>query len=309
MASGFIPIEHYRTKFYQKEKQSKRFQDMSEENLVAIAKKIYRKTEATQDNQSYYHQKRISKLDRYQRTLLYLTNPNIHMDIKTFDERLAYLIMSVDPELITFKEFLKRNIMSIQQISRIDDEKEREKFFSERNHTLNEFETTVREQIGFFDVRLLKYEELFFKRFYNERELITQVGQKNEDDFLLYSILVSSFDSISNQRYEELVEKAQTWLSLVPDKYKTKIATYSATNQKQLIGLNTFAEQLAFYILVVDPNLDMLRIYEEESMIPSVEERIMEEFGYYNANLIKIEKKFHERFCPDKKLSIWTETK
>ena len=96
---------------------------------------------------------------------------------------------------------------------------------------------------------------------------------------------------------------------MIPDKYKTKIATYITTNQMQLIGLNTFAEQLAFYILVVDPNLDMLRIYEEESMIPNVEERIIEEFGYYNAELIKIEKKFHQRFCPSKKLSVWTETK
>lgn len=309
MASGFIPIEHYRTKFYQKEKQSKRFQDMSEEQLVEIAKKIYRKKEITQENNSYYHQRSISKLDRYQRTLLYLTNPNIHMDIKTFDERLAYLIMVADPELITFKEYLKRNIMSIQQISRIEDEAERERLFTERSQTLNEFETTVREQIGFFDVRLLKYEELFFKRFYNERELITEVGQNNEDNFLLYSVLVNSFDSISDQRYEELVEKAQTWLSLVPDKHRTKVATYSITNQKKLLGLNTMTEQLAFFILVTDPNLDMLRIYEEESMMPNVEERIIEAFGYYNKELLSLEKKFHTRFCPDKKLSIWTETK
>ncbi len=309
MSSGFIPIEHYRTKFYQKEKQSKRFQDMSEEQLVEIAKKIYRKKEITQENNSYYHQRSISKLDRYQRTLLYLTNPNIHMDIKTFDERLAYLIMVADPELITFKEYLKRNIMSIQQISRIKDEAERERLFTERSQTLNEFETTVREQIGFFDVRLLKYEELFFKRFYNERELITEVGQNNEDNFLLYSVLVNSFDSISDQRYEELVEKAQTWLSLVPDKHRTKVATYSITNQKKLLGLTTMTEQLAFFILVTDPNLDMLRIYEEESMMPNVEERIIEAFGYYNKELLSLEKKFHTRFCPDKKLSIWTETK
>ena len=53
----------------------------------------------------------------------------------------------------------------------------------------------------------------------------------------------------------------------------------------------------------------MLRIYEEESMIPNVEDRIIEAFGYYNKELLTLERKFHERFCPDKKLSIWSETK
>ena len=309
MASGFIPIEHYRTKFYQKENQSKKFTELIEEHLVQIANKIYRKQEITEEVPTSYPKGNFSKLERYIKVLQYLTNPSIHMEMKTFDERLAFLIMSVDPYLITFKEFLKINLQSIQEISKVENLNERNRLYDERNQTLTNYETAVRNKIGFFDARLLKYEELFFKKFYNERELITSVGQHNEDSFLFLSCLLTSFDKISDERFKELQEKAKTWLSMVPDKYKTKIATYSATNQKQLIGLNTFAEQLAFYILVVDPNLDMLRIYEEESMIPSVEERIMEEFGYYNANLIKIEKKFHERFCPDKKLSIWTETK
>ena len=74
-------------------------------------KKAYRKLEIMAEDKSYPQQK-MSRLDRYQRTLLYLTNPNIHLDIKTFDERLAYLIMVVDPNLVTFKEFLKINLQS-----------------------------------------------------------------------------------------------------------------------------------------------------------------------------------------------------
>lgn len=309
MAIGFIPIEHYRTKFYQKENQSKRFTELTEDQLAKVAQKVYRRQEITEDGLPSYQLGKISKLDRYVKTLLYLTNPNIHMDIKTFDERLAFLIMTVDPYLITFKEFLKINLQSIQEISKVESLKERNRLFDERNQVLNAYENTVREQIGFFDAKLLKYEELFFKQFYNERELITEVGQHNEDSFLLLSSLLVSFDRITDERYQELVSIAETWLSLVPEQYKTKIATYSATNQKKLIGLKSLAEQLAFYILVVDPNLDMLRIYDEESMMPNVEERIIEAFGYYNKELLTLERKFHERFCPDKKLSIWSETK
>ena len=308
MALGFIPIEHYRTKFYQKESQSKRFKDVTEEQLAVLAKKAYRKLEIMAEDQSYHTQK-MSRLDRYQRTLLYLTNPNIHFDIKTFDERLAYLIMVVDPNLVTFKEFLKINLQSIEEISKVESIKERNKLFDERNQTLSAYETTVREQIGFFDAKLLKYEELFFKRFYNEKELITEVGQHNEDRFILLSSLIQSFDSITDERYEELVSIAQTWLSLVDTKHNTKVATYSITNQKQLLGLKTLAEQFALFILLVDGNLDMLRIYEEESMMPNVEERVTEEFGYYNKALLTLERKFHDRFCPDKKLSIWSESK
>ena len=38
------------------------------------------------------------------------------------------------------------------------------------------------------------------------------------------------------------------------------------------------AEQLALFILLVDSELDMLRIYEEESMMSEVERRITEQF-------------------------------
>lgn len=302
MAMGFVPIEHYRTKFYQKENQSKRFSELTEENLANISKKIYKKEEIAEDTKA-------AKLDRYIKTLLYLTNPNIHFDLKTYDERLAYLILATDPELITFKEFLKIHLPSISSISNIENQKERTMALEERHQILQQFETAVREQIGFYDVKLLKFEEQFFKRFYSKKELITQVGQHNEDGFLLLAGLVDSFDNITDERFKELIETAQAWNTIVPDKHKTKTATYSATKQKDLLGLTTLTEQFAFYILAVDPNLDMLRIYEEESMIPTTQERIEEAFGYYNPALITLEKKYHQRFCPDKKVSIWTETK
>ena len=53
----------------------------------------------------------------------------------------------------------------------------------------------------------------------------------------------------------------------------------------------------------------MLRIYEEESRMQNVEDRIKEQFGYYNTVLLSLERKFHNRFCPDKKVSVWTKTK
>ena len=41
----------------------------------------------------------------------------------------------------------------------------------------------------------------------------------------------------------------------------------------------------------MDSELDMLRIYEEESMIPNVRKRIIEQFGYYSEDLLSLERK------------------
>lgn len=305
MTPVFNSLEYYRKKFYQKENGSKRFLELSEEQLAILAKKIYKKQEMVADTLSHSTLQTL-KLEKYQETLQYLTNPLIHLELRTYDERLAYLIMMTDPNLVTFKEFLKIDLISMADISKVDDENERSRLIRLRNQTLSAYESFVRKQIGFFDAKLLKYEEIFFKRFFNEKELVTEVEINNQDRLITMAKSLQNFNSISDERYEELVDVAQTWLAVAPEKYNSKVATYSVTNQTKLLGLTSLEEQLTLFILLVDSDLDMLRIYEEESMMPMVEERIIEQFGYYNKDLLVLERKFHERFCPDKKLSIWT---
>ena len=305
---SFIPVESFQNRFYLKERSSNGFSDLSEDRLAEIAKRVYKRQEMMEDS-PIRRTERLSKLERYQKTLLYLTSPQIHLEYKSFDEKLAFLIMMVDPELVTYKEFLKINLMSTSELFKVEDRKERERLMDLRNQTVSGYESTVREKIGFYDPRLLKYEELFFKKFYNDKELVTDVRMNNQDTIMLRARFIKSFDSISDERYEELVELSQLLLSLVPDKYNTSLATYSVIDQKKLLGLKNSYEQLALFVLLVDSDLDMLRIYEEESRMQNVEERIKEHFGYYNTVLLSLERKFHNRFCPDKKVSVWTKTK
>ena len=308
MAHVFIPTEQYRTKLYQRENNSKRFLELTEEQLSIISKKVHKKQEIMA-NTVPSNQKKISNLERYQKTLQYLTNPNTYLELRTFDERIAYLIMMTDPNLVTFKEYLKIDLISIVEIDKVEDEKERNRLKQIRNQTISTYKSTVIEKIGFFDVKLINYEDLFFKRFFNEKELITEVGNNNEDKLMIRAKLLKDFNSISDERYEELVEIAQNWLSLVPEEYNFKTATYSVTNQKKLLGLTTSSEQLALFILLIDSNLDILRIYEEESVMKNIEERVIEQFGYFNKELLVLERKFHDRFCPQKKVSAWSKTK
>lgn len=305
---SFIPVESFQNRFYLKERSSNGFSDLSEDRLAEIAKRVYKRQEMMEDS-PIRRTERLSKLERYQKTLLYLTSPQIHLEYKSFDEKLAFLIMVVDPELVTYKEFLKINLMSTSELFKVEDRKERERLMDLRNQTVSGYESTVREKIGFYDPRLLKYEELFFKKFYNDKELVTDVRMNNQDTLMLRARFIKSFDSISDERYEELVELSQLLLSLVPDKYNTSLATYSVVDQKKLLGLKNSYEQLALFVLLVDSDLDMLRIYEEESRMQNVEDRIKEQFGYYNTVLLSLERKFHNRFCPDKKVSVWTKIK
>lgn len=308
MALNYAPINRYLTKFYQYENSFKGFSKLSEEQLVDLTKKVYRHQELMSKTSSNISIK-LSKLEIYSKTLQYLTNSSIHFDLNSYDERVAYLILMTDPNLVTFKEFLKMDLISKEEISLTKEKKKRNHLSEMRNQSLLEYKAKVTEQIGFFDPKLLKYEELFFKKFFNDKELITEIGNNNCDKLMLRAKLLPDFNSISDERYEDLTNVAQIWLSLVPEKYNSKVATYSVTSQKKLLGLNNLAEQLAMFILLTDSDLELLKIYEEESTMKKIEKRSMEQFGFFNKDLLVLEMKYRDRFCPDKKLSAWTKTK
>jgi hypothetical protein len=294
--------EYFRTKLYQKEREFKKFETLSLDDVAKIAKKLYSKQEM--NAQSGFFRK--DKLTKYMDTLTYLTNPSIHMELKTYDERIIYLIMSVDPELESFKEFLKTNITPTKVINAEQDPKKQQELISQRESEILEMQTRIRNKIGFYDSKLLKYEETYFKRFISSKELITKVNQDNITKLLRIIPLISSFNDISDERYQILQEKAKEWLATTNCENDLFTAAYSCSEQKETIGLNSIIEELIFLVLIGDPELDVLRIYEEESRMDEVERRCKEAFNYYSKDLITLERLYHERFCPEKTLSPWT---
>lgn len=303
MAPAFKPVEYYTTRFYEKGKESNRFMDLTEDDLKELAKKVEEKRKIMVENVTY-RTKCTPKFDLYQSTLEYLTSANIHLKYKTFDERVAFLILMVDPNLIAYREYLKLNAKSKEDIAKVEDKDERDALLQERNQAIINFQSNVREKLGFYDPKLIKYEEMYFNKFFSEKELITEVGNNNQEAVIFRAKVLRDFNGVSDERFEQLKDIAQGCLAIAP--YDTKVATYSVINQKKLLKLSGIAEQLALFILLVDSELDMLKIYEEESIMSEVERRIVEQFGYYNPELLNLEKKFHKRFCPDKELSFWT---
>ena len=118
MALSFIYTEKYRTKFYNRENDFKGFLELSEEQLSILTKKVYRKQEIMIDNLPP-RQKTISKPERYKETLQYLTSQNTYFELETFDQRIAFLIMMTDPNLVTFKEFLKLDLIAMTEIDNV----------------------------------------------------------------------------------------------------------------------------------------------------------------------------------------------
>ena len=59
------------------------------------------------------------------------------------------------------------------------------------------------------------------------------------------------------------------------------------------------------FVMLVDPELNMLKIYYDESMYQKMEERSLEELGFYNPELIRLEVEHHRTFTPEKKISEW----
>lgn len=302
MSYAYHSPEYFRTKLYQKEREFKKFETLSLDDVAKVAKKLYLKQEMNE--QSGFFRK--DKLTKYMDTLTYLTNPSIHMELKTYDERIIYLIISVDPELESFKEFLKTNITPTKVINAEQDQKKQQELISQRESEILEMQTRIRNKIGFYDSKLLKYEETYFKRFISSKELITKVNQDNITKLLRIIPLISSFNDISDERYQILKEKAKEWLATTNCENDLFTAAYSCSEQKETIGLNGIIEELIFLVLIGDPELDVLRIYEEESRMDEVERRCKEAFNYYSKDLITLERLYHERFCPEKTLSPWT---
>ena len=106
MARKEMPINYYSTKFYQRDYDNNKFSKLSEEKVAEIAKKIYKRQEIF-SNMYVNKSEVLYKIDQYYGAIQYLTGPTSYFELHTFDEQMAYLIMTIDPNLFIFKEFLK----------------------------------------------------------------------------------------------------------------------------------------------------------------------------------------------------------
>lgn len=208
----------------------------------------------------------------------------IKIELKSFDEAVIFLINCCDPNCDIYKEYLRYDINS--------------------NVT---FEHYIRVKYGFFSINLLKYEKIFISKF-NTR-LITDVNKDYSKHIMLIETMVKKFDSVTIQKFKQIKAEADMWSSISKSDNKIQACGCVLVNQSHLLNLNNREEKMIFFISAIDPDLNLLRISEEESHITNIVKRCNEEVGLYSKNIIKLEKIYHDKFIPDKEISIWDEPK
>ena len=104
-------------------------------------------------------------------------------------------------------------------------------------------------------------------------------------------------NDISKDKIDEL-KKASIDLSYYFNEcfdYILKIQKYVRVLEKIItsskkLGANNSTEKLLLFMFIVDPNLEVIKIYEEENNLKNIKPRIQKQFGVYDHNLIKIER-------------------
>lgn len=279
-------------RLYEKDSIFKKFQFLSEEDIEKVDKDI----------ESRFLSKGLSGLALYNAILEYLTFSGIGAYIPDYDVRLLYLIRAVDKNLVSLSTYLNIDIPSLNGV----DGENSDMVKSIREHNLALLRSRIRKELGFYAPKLVSYELAFFKKFICDKELMC-CGNKSHFNKLMTGYLGKiDFMGISKEDEDRLRDIVTWYKGKMDGNIDANVVAFNILNQNNLLNLKNFTEQLAFFISIVDEDLRLLTIYEEESRMPEVKRRSLEEVGFYSENLINLEKAYHIRFNPDKKLSFWS---
>ncbi len=230
-------------------------------------------------------------LKRYLAVLEYLSSKH-NKEFHLFDYKIAFLIQSIDPDLSIYFGFLSNGYS-------IHDSKEiRAKKGPALIHT-------IINTVGAFDPQFLKYEEVYFQRVLKYDRILSYVNKDCSRNFLESLRAVKSFDTINPIELQILDKKVQEYSRACANPQSINTLCFNMDNPNNNLELYHIYRKAIFAILVLDPNLNCLRIYSEESNVESIKERMIQEMGFYHPDFVRIERLYHQKFCPEMNISGW----
>ncbi len=289
-------IEIARKRLYANWINFKSFDDIDEEELKRIKKLV--KTANENLFASLPERQNLSdKIVRYLAVMRYLGSTNTNGELPTFDAKIIFLIEAIDPELEMYKAYLEQKVILKSQISSEEKLSKKMALTQRFNNQKGAIESNIRLKVGFYDTKLLGYEASYFKAIRCHEELIPVVNHAHFHKIESIFGEANGFKDISKEDNEKLILKAEDYIS----KYGANINTLSfhLLYQPELLGLNSVDERVIFFILVMDKSLKILDIYNDESVWDEIKRRILDEVGYYNKDLVYLEKAYQEKFVPD----------
>lgn len=232
-------------------------------------------------------------LVRYLAILDYLMDKKLNEEFVLFDYKIAFLIQAIDPELSIYYHFLSvgYSYSASTDVS-----------VKQARSLIHFIEKTV----GIFDPQFLKYEEVYFQKVLRDGSILSNV-KKDESKKLLDSFKdIPSFTEIKDIEFQLLHKKAEQYLTSCSNPKDISTLSFNMTNPNSILELYDVFKKAIFFILIMDSDLQALRIYEEESNATKIKEKIIQELGFYHEDLIRLEELYRKRFFPEMRISEWS---
>ena len=193
MVYDSINLETLRKQFHSRSVTFQNFNSITNEDITRIRELVNARCPKQESTKT---QEINQGLNNYINTLRYLTNPTISLELKTFDEKVLFLILSCDPDLETIKMFLSSDITPTSYIEDEENEKKKQELTNKRRQELNAYTTEVRKKIGFCDTQLIKYESLLHRGLLKEQGLVSGVKKRYLNSLLKRSSLIENINII-----------------------------------------------------------------------------------------------------------------
>lgn len=298
MSKKKYPVGPLHQAFLEEEKRvryQKRFYECSQkfsffECLTPITEKRMKKTIAELFPESEYPKK---SLTRYLAVLDYLMDKKVNEDFQLFDYKVAFLIHAIDPELSIYYHFLSVGYSNLAPVD----------VSSNQAHSIIHF---IENTVGVFDPQFLKYEEIYFLKVLKDGSILSNVKKDGSKKLLDSFKGIPSFVEIKDIEFQLLHKKAEQYLATCSNPKDVATLCFNINNPNSILELYDIFKKAIFFILVIDPDLQALRIYEEESNSTQIQERMIQELGFYHENFVRLEELYRKRFFPQMRISEWS---
>lgn len=236
-----------------------------------------------------------SDIDNYRKVIDYLTNPRLRM-ICDFDIKMAFLILCCDPYLIHFFEFIEKPIISeseIKKIESIDDVNEAK--FVRRQQT-KQLEDEIKSQAGFYDPNLINLEFSFFRKFYSDKMLVSNVKMDMVDSICDLSSNYLMLKKITCGQIIKVINSSNNYLRYISEHNKKlfiNTLSFNTLYQSEMLGLENNIQKLLFFIVTIDRECKALSYFDSLD-VHSKKQEIENFIGFYNEDFIKAEKEYQK---------------
>ena len=227
--------------------------------------------------------------EKYISAINYLLSGKAHLKLTNTDEQMLFLILKVDPNLTIFNTYANINLQLNNEII--------------RQRKMDAFYSTIRETFGFYDPNLLTIEKAYVNNYLCKNSLLPKLNKECKKEFIAKHANIS-FENITDEQLDNVKKCIEYWEISARDSKDINTLIYNIEAGK--FNIHTPEEEILLFIMIFDPELELLKIYEEESKKDKIILRASIEIGIYDESLITLEKKYKSRFLPDKKISDWS---